>query len=71
MILGTHRLTKVPVAIKVIFNDVNIEVDVADLPEVAISGLLYKQCSVVRMIEHFKIGPYIYLVQAGMSHSDL
>ena len=42
VILGTHRLTKVPVAIKVIFNDVNIEVNVADLPEVAISELLYK-----------------------------
>ena len=40
-------------AIKVLFNDVDIDVNLADLPEVSISALLHKKCNVVRMIEHF------------------
>ena len=64
-------MTRLPVAIKVIYNDVDHFVNVADLPEVAISERLHSECSVVRHIENFEVGQYIYLVQGCMSHGDL
>ncbi len=54
-----------------IYKDVDIDVNVADLPEVAISERLSKHYSIVHHIEHFQVGQYIYLVQACMSNSDL
>ncbi len=53
MIYGLHRSTKLPVAIKVIFKDIDVDVNVADLPEVAISEKLSSECSIVRHLEHF------------------
>ena len=71
VIYGTHRASKLPVAIKVVFKDIEENVCISDLPEVAITDKLSRKYNIVRHIEHFQIDEYIYLVQACMSHGDL
>ena len=71
IIYGQHRSSKLAVALKVIFKDIEADICVADLPEVAIPEKLSNDCNIVRHIEHFQVGPYIYLVQACMSLGDL
>ena len=71
MIYGTHKASKHPVAIKVVFKDIDDDICIADLPEVAITENLSSKYNIVRHIEHFQVGRYIYLVQAFMSKCDL
>ena len=66
-----HRLTKLPVAVKVVFKDPEENVCLPDLPEVALTNKLSSKYNIVRHIEHFEVGQFIYLVQACMSQGDL
>ena len=53
VIYGVHRSTKLPVAIKVIFQDIEGSVCISDLPEIAISQKLSDEYHIVRHLEHF------------------
>ena len=66
-----HRLTKLPVAVKVVFKDPEENVCLPDLPEVALTNKLSSKYNIVRHIEHFEVDQFIYLVQACMSLGDL
>lgn len=71
VIFGTHRASKLPVAVKVVFKDIEENVCISDLPEVAITDKLSSKYNIVRHVEHFQIDEFIYLVQACMSNGDL
>ena len=86
MVFGYHRKSKLPYAIKVVYrgdnspdktgskgasNTVDMNLSDKTIPEVAISELVRDKASIVRQIDQFTVGKFLYMVSVRMSCGNL